>query len=136
MIVVNLPGLAEKQDVYDWLRMGHTVDDLETLAANTDPWQPVPAPVIPFPARRQPQPVRVTKAAPSVSKSFMPTNWTIWSPVEWLIEDKIAAKQFNLAWGQPGRKESFYGLDRALTIAQSHPVIYVAAEDAQRVRGP
>lgn len=131
VIVVNLPGLAEKQDVYDWLRMGHTVDDLETLAANTDPWQPVPAPVIPFPA---PAPAPASESNESRPQRFQVIHadeLDDMEPVEWLIEDEIAAKQFNLAWGASQGGKSFYGLDRALTIAQSHPVIYVAAEDAQ-----
>ena len=143
VIVVNLPGLAEKQDVYDWLRMGYTVDDLVELAANTAPWQPSPAPdlapVIPFPAP-VPAPEPAPAPAPaSESNDTRPQRFQVihadeldaMEPVEWLIEDEIAAKQFNLAWGPSQGGKSFYGLDRALKIAQSHPVIYVAAEDAQ-----
>lgn len=44
--VVHLPGLAEKQDVYDWLRIGNTVDDLERLAMETPAWQPKSAPTV------------------------------------------------------------------------------------------
>lgn len=52
-------------------------------------------------------------------------------PVEWLVDDELAAGQFNLVWGPSQGGKSFYMLDRALNIAQKQPVIYVAAEDAQ-----
>ena len=29
--IVNLPGLAEKEDIYDWLQAGHTMDEVDNL---------------------------------------------------------------------------------------------------------
>ena len=37
--VLTLPGLPEKGDVSDWLSAGHTVAELEGLAAQTPSWQ-------------------------------------------------------------------------------------------------
>lgn len=52
-------------------------------------------------------------------------------PVTWLIKDEVAAGQFNLFYGPSGGGKSFVALDWALQIAQTAPVVYVAAEDAQ-----
>ena len=49
----------------------------------------------------------------------------------WLIKDEVAAGQFNLFYGPSGGGKSFVALDWALQIAQTAPVVYVAAEDAQ-----
>ncbi|MCX6376250.1 MAG: phage/plasmid primase, P4 family, partial [Armatimonadetes bacterium] len=37
--VIELPGLAEKQDVSDWLRAGHTREELLALVADTQEWE-------------------------------------------------------------------------------------------------
>ena len=52
-------------------------------------------------------------------------------PVKWLIKDEVAAGQFSLFYGPSGGGKSFVALDWALQVAQDHPVLYVAAEDAQ-----
>jgi len=36
---VELPGLASKADVYDWLEASHTADELERLAARAPEWE-------------------------------------------------------------------------------------------------
>ena len=53
-------------------------------------------------------------------------------PTRWLVKDEVAAGQFSLFYGPSGSGKSFIALgDWALTVAQTDPVIYVAAEDAQ-----
>ncbi len=39
--IVNLPGLAEKQDVSDWLKAGGSLEELSRLADSTPEWKPV-----------------------------------------------------------------------------------------------
>jgi hypothetical protein len=38
--IVNLPGLAEKQDVTDWLSAGGSLEELSKLADSTPKWKP------------------------------------------------------------------------------------------------
>ena len=38
--VVALPGLGLSQDVYDWFAVGHTREELETIARSTPKWKP------------------------------------------------------------------------------------------------
>ncbi len=41
VVVVELPGLEEKEDVSDWLDLGFTVDDLIDLIRETPVWEPI-----------------------------------------------------------------------------------------------
>lgn len=38
--VIELPGLPEKGDVFDWLAAGHTVEELKQLTAGAPKWEP------------------------------------------------------------------------------------------------
>jgi len=38
--ILNLPGLAHKEDVSDWLANGHTVEELNELVSKTPNWTP------------------------------------------------------------------------------------------------
>lgn len=48
--------------------------------------------------------------------------------VQWLIEREIPAKSLTVLYGASGTGKSFVALDYALRIAQSVPVLYIAAE--------
>jgi predicted ATP-dependent serine protease len=48
--------------------------------------------------------------------------------VQWLVEGEIPAKSLTALFGGSGTGKSFVTLDHALRIAQSVPVVYVAAE--------
>lgn len=51
-------------------------------------------------------------------------------PTERLGDTRFIARGLNVVFGASGAFKSFYTLDAALTIAQSSPVVYVAAEGA------
>lgn len=51
-------------------------------------------------------------------------------PVSWHIEGEIPQHGFGALFGPTGSGKSFFILDRALILAQSAPVVYVAAEGA------
>jgi putative DNA primase/helicase len=38
--VVELPGLGDKGDVFDWLEAGHTIDELKDLITKASEWEP------------------------------------------------------------------------------------------------
>lgn len=44
IIILELPGLADKQDVSDWLELGHTKTELLALVDITPEWEPVQLP--------------------------------------------------------------------------------------------
>ena len=39
--VVQLPGLADKEDISDWLDQGHTLEELLDLVATAKDWESV-----------------------------------------------------------------------------------------------
>src|SRR5262249_44859992 len=41
--IIRLPGLADKQDVSDWLDAGHTNDELIDVCYSAPPWEPAKA---------------------------------------------------------------------------------------------
>lgn len=49
-------------------------------------------------------------------------------PAEHLGDTKLIARGFNIVFGASGAFKSFYTLDAALSLAQSAPVVYIAAE--------
>lgn len=49
-------------------------------------------------------------------------------PVEWLIDSEIPKRSLTLLFGLSGAGKSFVALDYALRVAQSEPVVYIAAE--------
>jgi hypothetical protein len=51
-------------------------------------------------------------------------------PVSWHVAGEIPRQSFGALFGPTGSGKSFFALDRALTLAQTAPVVYVAAEGA------
>lgn len=51
-------------------------------------------------------------------------------PPEWLVRDWIVARGLNVIYGAPGTGKSTRVLDWACDLADTHRVLYVAAEDA------
>lgn len=49
-------------------------------------------------------------------------------PIKWLIRGEIPEKGLTVLFGASGGGKSFLALDYALRIAQTHPVLYLAAE--------
>lgn len=49
-------------------------------------------------------------------------------PLSWLVPGEIPRVGFGAVYGPTGSGKSFYCLDRALTLAQDSPVVYVAGE--------
>jgi len=49
-------------------------------------------------------------------------------PIEWIIEGEIPARGITVLYGTSGAGKSFFGLDCALKVAQTDPVIYMAGE--------
>lgn len=50
------------------------------------------------------------------------------APLENLCGTHLIARGFNIIYGPSGVYKSFYALDKALTVAQTHQVVYIAAE--------
>ncbi|MEO0562207.1 MAG: AAA family ATPase, partial [Chloroflexota bacterium] len=49
-------------------------------------------------------------------------------PVEWIIPGEIPERGLTVIYGPSGVGKSFYIIDTALSIAQEHPVVYMALE--------
>lgn len=89
--VVNLPGLAEKGDVYDWLQAGGTVDRLLELA----------------------------EAALTPPTAYTVTNLADVQPerVSWLWDGRLPAGKLTIVDGDPGVGKSTLALEIAATVS-------------------
>src|SRR5262249_11871041 len=83
--VVHFPALKEKADVSDWMALGNTADELETLAQQTPLWRP-PA----VPADQQPKPQRDIRRASEITPE----------PIEWVWPGRLANGS-DAPWADP-----------------------------------
>jgi hypothetical protein len=105
--IVNLPGLAPKGDVSDWLDLGHTATELEKLAAQT-------------PYEKPPPPKRLWHAD-ELEQFPRPA---------WLIEPELMRGTLSVLVGEPGSGKTFLALHNALKVAEKETVVFVAGEGA------
>ncbi len=54
-------------------------------------------------------------------------------PPAWLVDQEIAANGLTVLYGASGGGKTFVALDYALRVAQTGPVLYLAAEDVQGI---
>ena len=120
---VDLPGLEEKGDVFDWLARGNTIDDLHRIIKDT------PA-ISDEPPEAKPE----TRALQTLDMNQLINM----PPVDWLVDGMITAHGFSVIYGAPGIGKSFLSIDLSLAIAygdQWHGratkrggVLYIAGE--------
>jgi hypothetical protein len=120
---VDLPGLEEKGDVFDWLARGNTIDDLHRIIKDT--------PVI---SDEPPEAKPKSRALQTLDMNQLINM----PPVDWLVDGMITAHGFSVIYGAPGIGKSFLSIDLSLTIAygdQWHGratkrggVLYIAGE--------
>ncbi len=97
---VPLPGLADGEDVYDWLQAGHTVIELEALYRNADIWEPPPA------APQEGDPVLTWFS------DIKPEE------VRWLWDRRIPYGKLTLMVGDPGDGKSYLSLALATAVSR------------------
>ena len=124
---VDLPGLSDKQDVFDWLNSGNDVSKLKALIKTSEPIVAVEA-------------VEDTPEAPQadVFQTFDETYLINMPPVDWLVDGVLTRHGFSVIYGAPGTGKSFLAIDMAMSIAhgklwQERPtmrggVLYIAGE--------
>ena len=118
---VDLPGLTNKQDVYDWFNSGGTTNDLRDLVRDADPITETPD--VPDDTKFKLLSIADLKNMP---------------PVKWLINDVITSHGLSVLYGAPGVGKSFIAIDMALSIAYGRDwhdktvdgglVLYIAGE--------
>ncbi|MFZ9994272.1 MAG: AAA family ATPase [Steroidobacteraceae bacterium] len=150
---VNLNGLQEKGDIFDWLNFGNTVENLSELSTFapvlSSPSAPSAAPAAPDAA-----PVRAHHHIADPADAGGRRALRVLSlrdvmalpPIEWLIDGLIPRGGLAVLYGPPGSGKSFAALDIAAAIAWGTlwhgretiggPVVYIAGEGVggQRAR--
>jgi hypothetical protein len=112
--LANAPDLASRQRIFDAL----VRDDpglARLVAGDPVPLGGAPETILPRPAKFTPFPADDLDRLP---------------PVSWHIAGEIPRQSFGALFGPTGSGKSFFALDRALILAQTAPVVYVAAEGA------
>jgi hypothetical protein len=125
--LVTIPGLADKQDVYDWMVAGGTRDRLAEIAAAT--------PVLSDTPDVQDN---VQEERPDVFDVYDVHYLRNMPPVEWLVDGLLTKHGFSVLYGEPGAGKSFLAIDMALSVAygkawhnnpvQRGAVLYIAGE--------
>lgn len=124
---VDLPNLADKQDVYDWINAGNDVSKLRQLIKTSEPIVAVEA--------VEPEPVQPQA---DVFLTYDENYLINMPPVEWLVDGVITKHGFNVIYGAPGTGKSFLAIDMAMSIAHNKPwqnrstasgaILYIAGE--------
>ncbi len=127
--VVDLPGLSEKQDVYDWLQAGHTPDELRELVSNADCTTEVVTPD---------GEVIEVEDGPDVYPTYNLSYLRNMPPVKWLVDGLLTEHGFGVIYGEPGAGKSFLSIDIAMSVAYGRSwhgnpvkqgaVLYIAGE--------
>jgi putative DNA primase/helicase len=111
--VVELPGLAPKGDISEWLATSHTPAELLTLVQAAMPYEGNTDAVVPphteSSAALKPRPVIVCLA------DVHP------EPVMWIWPGRLAAGKFALLVGDPGLGKSWIALDMAARLSAGSP---------------
>ena len=123
--VVDLPGLDNKGDVFDWFAAGKTPEELKLLVDNSE----VIKDPLPNVKQKTPKDVFLTL---SIDQLFALPEPKL------LIDDMITENSFSIIYGAPGAGKSFVALDMGLSIAAGMPwqnkpvkqgsVLYIAGE--------
>ena len=151
--VVELPGLEEREDVYDWIvKYGHTKEELIELAKNAKKIVDL-GEYLESSAENTSNvddlglDSSVTPSEPG-SSSLAPKRYKVeaWDsikdePVEWLIDGVLPRRSFAALFGAPGSYKSFIALDiaeavatgrawmsRSVNNANDSAVLYIAGE--------
>ncbi len=123
---VDLPGLSEKQDVYDWLMAGGTREALQELVKA--------APEV----REVPEVEPEQDNAPDIFELYDLAFLRNMPPVEWTVETLLTKHGLAVLYGEPGAGKSFLAIDLALSVAygkdwhgnavEQGAVLYIAGE--------
>jgi len=127
--VVDLPGLSEKQDVYDWLQNGHSPEELRDIVSGTDVITDVITPD---------GEVLEATDEPDVYPTYNLSYLRNMPPVKWLVDGLLTEHGFGVIYGEPGAGKSFLAIDIALSVAYGRSwhgnpvkqgaVLYIAGE--------
>jgi hypothetical protein len=139
--IVELPGLAPKGDIVDWLEAGNTVQELKALVKATNLYDPD--------EDDEPEIEIVEEEQESTFELFTAEDAMTMPPISFLIDGYLPKKSFSMLYGPPGSGKSFLALEMALSIAHGRQwrsrdvvksaVIYLASEGfagmGQRLKG-
>jgi len=127
--VINLPGLQDKQDVYDWFKGGGTTDKLVSLVKDAE--------VIHLPK----QVTLISSADLSIPDTFeiYDINYLRrMPPVDFVVDNLLTKHGLAVLYGEPGAGKSFLAIDLALCMAygkawhgnpvEQGAVLYIAGE--------
>lgn len=127
--VVDLPGLSDKQDVYDWLQNGHSPEELRDIVASADATTEAVTP--------DGEVLEATEE-PDVYPTYNLSYLRNMPPVKWLVDGLLTEHGFGIIYGEPGAGKSFLSLDIALSVAYGRSwhgspvkqgaVLYIAGE--------
>jgi hypothetical protein len=128
--IIRLPGLAEGEDISDWLDAGHTRQDLEDVCYLTPDWEPEPASSSST-STSEPLPPPRSEASSSSKAEDSPKQPTILSyrrhrdannqAPKYLVKSLLPETGVGLLPGQSGTYKSFVGIKLAGAIGTGQP---------------
>ena len=125
---LDLPGLSEKDDVFDWLSNGGTAQQLAELAKAAPEAQTAP----------DIEHIEVEEEEPDLFQVYDINYLRKMPPVEFIVEGLLTRHGVAVMYGEPGAGKSFLAIDLALSIAygthwhgqavEQGAVLYIAGE--------
>ena len=128
--IIRLPGLAEGEDISDWLDAGHTAEEFEEVCYQTPNWSPDDARGVETPTEENNVPVPAPAASENVParsaaelNKASPVNLVFFdqlteaTPKSWLIKNVIARGEASSWIAQPGKGKSALLTDIAIHLA-------------------
>jgi hypothetical protein len=128
--IIRLPGLAEGEDISDWLDAGHTRQDLEHVCYSTPDWEPESASSSSTLRPEPPSPPTPEVSSPSKAEE-KPKQPTILSyrrhrdannqAPNYLVKNLLPETGVGLLSGQSGTYKSFVGIKLAGAVGTGQP---------------
>ena len=128
--IIRLSGLAEGEDISDWLDVGHTRQELEDVCYSTPDWEPESGSSSNILRPGSPSPPRSEVSSPSKAKDS-PKQATILSyrrhrdarnqAPKYLVKNLLPETGVGLLSGQSGTYKSFVAIKLAGAIATGQP---------------
>jgi len=130
---VDLPGLNDKQDVFDWFKNGGTTEHLSRLVGDASP--------VVFNHTEETDAICSNlegEGVPDVFETYDINHLRSMPPVEFVVDGMFTRHGLAVVYGEPGAGKSFIAIDLALSIAygkdwhgcvtEQGAVLYIAGE--------
>lgn len=123
--ILDLPGLADAEDVYDWLARGHDVEELVKLAEERPDLVALSSP----PTSAPPAPVRIVRVVDEIiAEAALPVISTGFLGLDTQLGGGLRARMLHVIVAGSGKGKTSLSVQIAARHAEHSPVLYYSGE--------